>query len=30
MEQAWHFLGAAINTYCPEQAPILHRAAGQG
>src|SRR5215208_5741976 len=29
-EQAWQFLGAAINTYCPEQAPVLHRAAGQG
>jgi Mycobacterium membrane protein len=29
-EQTWQFLGAAINTYCPEQAPALHRAAGQG
>jgi hypothetical protein len=29
-EQAWQFLGAAINTYCPEQAPVLQRAAGQG
>src|ERR1044071_5687669 len=29
-EQAWQFLGAAISTYCPEQAPVLHRAAGQG
>jgi hypothetical protein len=29
-EQAWQFLSAAINTYCPEQAPVLHRAAGQG
>ena len=29
-EQAWRFLGAAINTYCPEQAPVLQRAAGQG
>jgi len=29
-EQAWQFLGAAINTYCPEQAPILQRAAEQG
>src|ERR1700759_2733582 len=27
--QAWQFLGAAINTYCPEQAVILQRAAGQ-
>ena len=29
-EQAWQFLGAAINTYCPEQAPVLQQAAGQG
>jgi hypothetical protein len=29
-EQAWRFLGAAINTYCPEQAPVLQRVAGQG
>ena len=29
-EQAWQFLGAAINTYCPEQAPVLRRAAEQG
>jgi hypothetical protein len=29
-EQAWQFLGAAIDTYCPEQAPVLQRAAGQG
>jgi Protein of unknown function (DUF732) len=29
-EQGWQFLGAAINTYCPEQAPVLQRAAGQG
>ena len=28
-EQAWQFLGAAINTYCPEQTPVLQRAAGQ-
>jgi len=27
-EQAWQFLGAAINTYCPEQAPVLLRATG--
>jgi hypothetical protein len=27
--QAWQFLGAAINTYCPEQTPILQRAAEQ-
>ena len=29
-EQAWQFLGAAVNTYCPEQTPVLQRAAGQG
>ncbi|EHB49859.1 protein of unknown function DUF732 [Mycolicibacterium rhodesiae JS60] len=29
-EQGWKFLGAAIDTYCPEQTPVLHRAAGQG
>ena len=29
-EQAWQFLGAAINTYCPEQAPVLQRATRQG
>jgi hypothetical protein len=29
-EQAWQFLGAAINTYCPEQVPVLQRAAAQG
>ena len=29
-EQAWQFLGAAITTYCPEQAPVLQRAAGRG
>jgi hypothetical protein len=29
-EQAWQFLGAAINTYCPEQTPVLQRAAEQG
>jgi Protein of unknown function (DUF732) len=28
-EQAWQFVGAAINTYCPEQAPVLQRAAAQ-
>jgi Protein of unknown function (DUF732) len=22
-EQAWQFLGAAINTYCPDQQPVL-------
>ncbi|OBK35368.1 hypothetical protein A5658_08075 [Mycobacterium sp. 1245111.1] len=27
-EQAWRFLGAAINTYCPDQVVILRRAAG--
>jgi hypothetical protein len=25
--QAWQFLGAAINTYCPEQLPTLQRVA---
>lgn len=29
-EQTWQFLSAAINTYCPEQAPVLHRAAELG
>jgi hypothetical protein len=29
-EQGWQFLAAAINTYCPEQAPVLHRAAEKG
>ena len=29
-EQAWQFLGAAINTYRPEQAPVLQRAAAEG
>jgi hypothetical protein len=28
-EQAWQFLGAAINTYCTEQTPVLQRAAEQ-
>jgi hypothetical protein len=28
-EQAWQFLDAAINTYCPEQTPVLQRAAEQ-
>ena len=28
-EQAWQFLGAAINTYCPEQTPVLQRAAAR-
>jgi hypothetical protein len=28
-EQAWQFLGAAINTYCPEQMQVLQRAAEQ-
>jgi hypothetical protein len=27
--QAWQFLGAAIDTYCPEQTVVLQRAAGQ-
>jgi hypothetical protein len=25
--QAWQFLGGAINTYCPEQLPVLQAAA---
>jgi hypothetical protein len=28
-QQAWQFLGAAINTYCPEKLPILQAAAQQ-
>jgi hypothetical protein len=28
-EQAWQFLGAAITTYCPDQTPVLQRAAEQ-
>jgi hypothetical protein len=28
-EQGWQFLAAAITTYCPGQAAVLHRAAGQ-
>ena len=28
-EQAWQFLGAAISTYCPDQMPVLERAAAQ-
>ncbi len=28
-EQAWQFLAAAINTYCPEQTQVLQRAAEQ-
>jgi hypothetical protein len=27
--QAWQFLGLAITTYCPEQLPVLQRAAVQ-
>lgn len=27
--QSWQFLGAAINTYCPDQKPVYERAAGQ-
>jgi len=29
-KQGWQILAAAINTYCPELAPVLHRDAGQG
>jgi hypothetical protein len=28
-EQAWQFLGAAISFYCPDQTPVLERAAAQ-
>ena len=28
-EQAWQFLGAALSTYCPDQMPVLERAAAQ-
>jgi hypothetical protein len=28
-EQAWQFLGAALRTYCPDQLPVLERAAAQ-
>lgn len=28
-EQAWQFLSAAVNTYCPEQTVVLQQAAGQ-
>ncbi|MBB3600669.1 hypothetical protein FHT40_000302 [Mycolicibacterium sp. BK556] len=29
-DQTWQFLGAAIDTYCPELAPVLHREAELG
>jgi Protein of unknown function (DUF732) len=28
--QVWQFLGAAISTYCPAQAPVLQRALEPG
>jgi hypothetical protein len=28
-EQAWQFLGAALRTYCPDQLPVLERAAAR-
>jgi hypothetical protein len=28
-EQAWQFLGASLRTYCPDQLPVLERAAAQ-
>jgi hypothetical protein len=28
-EQSWQFLGAALHTYCPDQLPVLERAAAQ-
>lgn len=27
--QSWQFLGASINSYCPNQRPVYERAAGQ-
>ena len=27
--QAWQFLGASINTYCPAKRPVLEQAAAQ-
>ena len=27
--QAWQFLGEALRTYCPDQMPVLERAAGR-
>jgi len=29
-DQAWQFVGAAIPIYCPDQLPVLQRAAEQG
>ncbi|CAN5123019.1 hypothetical protein BH11ACT6_BH11ACT6_48670 [soil metagenome] len=29
-DQAWQFVGAAIPVYCPDQTPVLQRAAEQG
>ena len=26
-DQSWQFLGAALRTYCPDQLPVLERAA---
>ncbi|MGW4099849.1 DUF732 domain-containing protein [Mycobacterium sp. NPDC004974] len=28
-DQAWQFIGGAIPTYCPEQAPVLQHATDQ-
>ncbi|CAJ1498479.1 DUF732 domain-containing protein [[Mycobacterium] kokjensenii] len=28
--QAWQFLGASINTYCPDKRPVYEQAARQG
>ena len=28
-EQKWQFLGASIDEYCPEQRPVLERAASR-
>lgn len=27
--QIWQFLGLALTTYCPDQLPVLHRAAAK-
>jgi hypothetical protein len=28
-DQSWQFLGAALRTYCPDQLPVLERAAAR-
>src|SRR5699024_2668656 len=27
--QTWQFIGASVNTYCPEQKPVLERVAAE-